>query len=237
MASRPLDSTLPQARSFASPAAALPGLAAGTAILYLSLVVLIPLAALLWAAVGGGWSEFWERRHGRRTPMAALKLTVVVSLIVVVLNAFFGTLLAWVLVRDDFVGKNAVNTPGRPAVRAADHRRRRHPAAALRRRLADRRRRVLQPGRHRARADVRDAAVRGAQRAAGAVRARPRHGAGGRLARRGTASRPFAVSSSPTCCRRSCPAAGSPSPRRSASSAPSSSSQATSRSRPRSPRC
>ena len=109
MASRPLDSTLPQARSFASPAAALPGLAAGTAILYLSLVVLIPLAALLWAVVGGGWTEFWD---AVRAPdaVAALKLTVAVSLIVVALNAFFGTLLAWVLVRDDFIGKNAVNT-------------------------------------------------------------------------------------------------------------------------------
>ena len=42
--------------------------------------------------------------------MAALKLTVAVSLIVVALNAFFGTLLAWVLVRDDFIGKNAINT-------------------------------------------------------------------------------------------------------------------------------
>ncbi|MFI5049499.1 MAG: sulfate ABC transporter permease subunit CysT [Gaiellales bacterium] len=109
MASRPLDSTLPQARGFASPAAALPGLAAGTAILYLSLVVLIPLAALLWAVVGGGWSEFWD---AVRAPdaVAALKLTVAVSLIVVALNAFFGTLLAWVLVRDNFVGKNAINT-------------------------------------------------------------------------------------------------------------------------------
>ena len=42
--------------------------------------------------------------------MAALKLTVVVALIVVALNAFFGTLLAWVLVRDNFIGKNAINT-------------------------------------------------------------------------------------------------------------------------------
>ncbi len=109
MASRPLDSTLPQARSFASPAAALPGLAAGTAILYLSLVVLIPLAALLWTAVGGGWTEFWNAVTAPDAK-AALKLTVVVALIVVVLNAFFGTLLAWVLVRDNFIGKNAVNS-------------------------------------------------------------------------------------------------------------------------------
>ena len=43
-----------------SHAAALPGLAAGTAVLYLSLIVLIPLAALAWQAQAGGWTEFWS---------------------------------------------------------------------------------------------------------------------------------------------------------------------------------
>ena len=42
--------------------------------------------------------------------MAALKLTVVVALIVVVINAVFGTLIAWVLVRDSFLGKSVINT-------------------------------------------------------------------------------------------------------------------------------
>ena len=236
MASRPLDSTLPQARNFASPAAALPGLAAGTAILYLSLVVLIPLAALLWAAVGGRLERVLGRRPGtgrgggaqadrrgladRRRPERVLRHPARLGAGARRLHR-----------------QERRQHAGRPAVRAADHRRRRDPPAALRRVFADRRGRVLQPGRHRARADVRDPAVRGTQRAAGAARARPRHGAGGRVAGRGRPSRPFAVSSSPTCCRPSCPAAGSPSPRRSASSAPSSSSQATSRSRPRWPRC
>ena len=41
--------------------------------------------------------------------MAALKLTVICSLIVVAINAVFGTIIAWVLVRDEFPGKGAVN--------------------------------------------------------------------------------------------------------------------------------
>jgi sulfate transport system permease protein len=91
-----------------SPAAALPGLAAGTAVLYLSLVVLLPLAALVWQAHASGWEGFL---HAIRAPdvQAALKLSISVALIVVLLNSVFGTILAWVLVRDDFRGKAAVN--------------------------------------------------------------------------------------------------------------------------------
>ncbi|HET6850456.1 MAG TPA: sulfate ABC transporter permease subunit CysT [Gaiellales bacterium] len=97
----------PRVRSV-NPAAALPGLAAGTAVLYLSLVVLLPLAALVWQAQAGGWSGFL---HAVRAPdvQAALKLSISVALIVVVVNSVFGTILAWVLVRDDFPGKSAVN--------------------------------------------------------------------------------------------------------------------------------
>jgi len=97
----------PRVRSL-NPAAALPGLAAGTAVLYLSLVVLLPLAALVWQAQAGGWDGFL---HAIRAPdvQAALKLSISVALIVVVVNSVFGTILAWVLVRDDFPGKSAVN--------------------------------------------------------------------------------------------------------------------------------
>jgi sulfate/thiosulfate transport system permease protein len=91
-----------------NPAAALPGLAAGTAVLYLSLIVLLPLAALAWQAHATGASGFL---HAIRAPdaEAALKLSIGVALAVVVLNGVFGTILAWVLVRDDFVGKGVVN--------------------------------------------------------------------------------------------------------------------------------
>ena len=97
----------PRVRSV-NPAAALPGLAAGTAVLYLSLVVLLPLAALVWQAQAAGWDGFL---HAIRAPdvQAALKLSISVALIVVLVNSVFGTVLAWVLVRDDFPGKSAVN--------------------------------------------------------------------------------------------------------------------------------
>jgi sulfate transport system permease protein len=77
-------------------------------VLYLSLVVLLPLAALVWQAHASGWEGFL---HAIRAPdvQAALKLSISVALIVVLLNSVFGTILAWVLVRDDFRGKAAVN--------------------------------------------------------------------------------------------------------------------------------
>jgi sulfate transport system permease protein len=76
--------------------------------LYLSLIVLLPLAAVASEAFSGGLSHFWDQVT---SPLAksALELTVICSLIVVVLNAIFGTILAWILVRDDFPGKGFVN--------------------------------------------------------------------------------------------------------------------------------
>ena len=53
-----------------------------------------------------------------------MRLTLVVSLVVAAIDAVMGMLIAWVLVRDDFRGKALVNAPDRPAVRAADDRRR-----------------------------------------------------------------------------------------------------------------
>jgi sulfate transport system permease protein len=76
--------------------------------LYLSLIVLLPLAAVLDESLSGGLGAFWEAVTTSQS-IAALKLTVVASLIVVVINAFFGTVIAWVLVRDEFPGKAAVN--------------------------------------------------------------------------------------------------------------------------------
>jgi sulfate/thiosulfate transport system permease protein len=99
----------PPASRRLTPAAALPGLAAGVAVLYLSLIILIPLAALAWKAQGGGWTQFWDAVSAPDA-WSALKLTVAVSLIVVALNAVFGTIVAWVLVRDRFVGQSVLNT-------------------------------------------------------------------------------------------------------------------------------
>jgi sulfate/thiosulfate transport system permease protein len=84
------------------------GLGRGTVVLYLSLIVLLPLAALTSQSFEDGLSTFW---HQVTSPQAvrSLELTVIASLIVVAINAVFGTIIAWLLVRDEFPGKSAVN--------------------------------------------------------------------------------------------------------------------------------
>jgi sulfate transport system permease protein len=85
------------------------GLGLGVAVLYLSLIVLIPLGAVVWRGTGGGWHPFWA---AITTPDAwsALKLTILASALVAVINAVMGTVIAWVLVRDRFPGKSVVDT-------------------------------------------------------------------------------------------------------------------------------
>lgn len=84
------------------------GLGRGMVALYLSVIVLLPLAAVLSTSLEGGIGTFWDQVT---SPLAvsSLKLTVICSLIVVVINAIFGTIIAWILVRDDFPGKSVVN--------------------------------------------------------------------------------------------------------------------------------
>lgn len=76
--------------------------------LWLSVIVLLPLAALTVAAFDEGLSGFWEAITSPAA-LAALAVTVVVSAVVALVNAVLGTLVAWVLVRDDFRGKRIVN--------------------------------------------------------------------------------------------------------------------------------
>jgi sulfate transport system permease protein len=84
------------------------GVGGGLLGVYLSVLVLLPISALLANAAKGGSSSFW-RAVSSPEAVAALKLTLIVSAIVVVVNAFAGTLIAWVLVRDEFRGKSVVN--------------------------------------------------------------------------------------------------------------------------------
>ncbi len=90
----------------------LPGVGAGfgrgLVVLYLSAVVLLPLAALTSQAFESGLGTFWEQVTSPQA-VRSLELTVVASLIVVAINAVFGTIIAWLLVRDEFPGKGAVN--------------------------------------------------------------------------------------------------------------------------------
>jgi sulfate/thiosulfate transport system permease protein len=76
--------------------------------IYLSVLVVLPIAALLARSSHGGLSAFWHEVSSPEA-QAAIKLTLGVSAVVVALNAVFGTLIAWVLVRDEFRGKKVVN--------------------------------------------------------------------------------------------------------------------------------
>jgi sulfate transport system permease protein len=76
--------------------------------LYLSVIVLLPIAALASKAFSQGLGTFWTQVTSAEA-VAALKLTLISALIVVVINAVVGTIIAWVLVRDDFRGKSLVN--------------------------------------------------------------------------------------------------------------------------------
>jgi sulfate transport system permease protein len=81
----------------------------GIVTLWLSVMVLLPIAALVTRSLDDGVSEFW---HAVTQPAAidALELTLTVSLIVVLINMVMGTLIAWVLVRDEFPGKGILNS-------------------------------------------------------------------------------------------------------------------------------
>src|SRR3954468_11266333 len=75
---------------------------------YLSVIVLLPLAAVAAKSLEGGVGKYLDVVTSPQS-LAALKLTLITSVIVVAVNALTGTLIAWVLVRDDFRGKSFVN--------------------------------------------------------------------------------------------------------------------------------
>lgn len=80
----------------------------GVASLWLSLLVLLPLGAVAWRAGEDGLGAFWD---AATTPeaWAAIKLTVGAAAVVALINVVFGTLIAWVLVRDEFPGKRFID--------------------------------------------------------------------------------------------------------------------------------
>jgi sulfate transport system permease protein len=86
-----------------------PALTRGLVVTYLSIIVLIPLAAVVSKSFEGGLASFWEDVSAPQA-VAALKLTLIASAIVVAINAIAGTIIAWVLVRDEFPGKRIVNS-------------------------------------------------------------------------------------------------------------------------------
>jgi sulfate/thiosulfate transport system permease protein len=81
----------------------------GVATMYLSIIVLIPLAALTGGAFEEGLSGFWAQVTNDQA-MAAVTLTIRLAIIVMLINAVMGTIIAWVLVRDEFTGKAVLNS-------------------------------------------------------------------------------------------------------------------------------
>jgi len=75
---------------------------------YLLVIVVLPLAAILWESKQNGAHAFWQVVTSPEA-LSALKLTFGAAFIVVLINAVLGTITAWVLVRDDFRGKSLVN--------------------------------------------------------------------------------------------------------------------------------
>ena len=80
----------------------------GAATLWLSVIVLLPLAAILWQSAGGGWELFWSAVSSNAA-LASYKVTLTISVAVTLVNLVFGLLVAWVLTRDDFPGKRLVD--------------------------------------------------------------------------------------------------------------------------------
>ena len=80
----------------------------GVSMIWFSLLVLIPLAAVVATSTEQGWTGFWDVIRNPQT-WASLKLTVTGALLVTVINVFMGTVIAWVLVRDRFWGKSVLN--------------------------------------------------------------------------------------------------------------------------------
>jgi sulfate/thiosulfate transport system permease protein len=80
----------------------------GVAVLWLSLLVLIPLALVVTTALSGGLSGFFDTITSPQT-LSAVQLTVSQAALVTLLNVVMGTVIAWVLVRDRFWGKRVLD--------------------------------------------------------------------------------------------------------------------------------
>ncbi|HLS00082.1 MAG TPA: sulfate ABC transporter permease subunit CysT [Mycolicibacillus parakoreensis] len=83
------------------------GLRVGMATGWLSVIVLLPLAAIVWQAGGAGPHSFIAAVTSHAA-VESFRVTVTLAVAVTVLNVVFGLLIAWVLVRDEFVGKRLV---------------------------------------------------------------------------------------------------------------------------------
>lgn len=84
------------------------GLTLGYTVFYLSLIVLLPISALFLKTATLGWGEFWTIVSSPRV-VASYRLTFGASLVGALINAFFGFIVAWTLVRYSFPGKKIID--------------------------------------------------------------------------------------------------------------------------------
>ena len=84
------------------------GMTLGVTLIWLTLIVLIPVSGLAWKSSSLGWEKFWSIASDPRT-LAALRMSFGGALVAAVLNAIFGVILAWVLVRYRFPGKRILD--------------------------------------------------------------------------------------------------------------------------------
>ena len=84
------------------------GLGLGISMVWFSLLVLIPLAAIVATAGSGGWDQYVTTLSNPQT-WAAIRLTVTQAVVITLLNVVMGTIIAWVLVRDRFPGKTVLD--------------------------------------------------------------------------------------------------------------------------------
>ena len=84
------------------------GLTMGCTLSYLSLLVLIPLAALFLKSTSVTWADFWAAVSDPEA-IDAYKLSFGASFVAAAINAFFGLIVAWTLVRYSFVGKKFID--------------------------------------------------------------------------------------------------------------------------------
>ncbi|WP_232278789.1 sulfate ABC transporter permease subunit CysT [Paenibacillus sp. 481] len=92
------------------PRSVLPGfrLTLGFTILYLSLIVLIPLSAVILKSLELSWASFWEAAFNERV-LAAYQVSFTAAFIAALVNVVFGFIVAWVLVRYHFPGKRLLD--------------------------------------------------------------------------------------------------------------------------------
>ncbi len=85
------------------------GLTMGVTLVYVTIIIVLPLAAMLLKSASLGWPEFWRVISSRRS-ISAYWITFSSAALATLLNAVFGLLLAWVLARYRFAG-NGRSTP------------------------------------------------------------------------------------------------------------------------------